>query len=184
MRPATYEPEQIIEAGLALQAEGRNITGFALRNRVGGGNPTRLRQIWDEYEASRSALITEPVAGLPVEVAEEVKAVSTTLSERITQLVTVLNDKAVRAAERRVEEVTRAFVEQTTQAEQELADAAQTVNDLEEKRDELQNRYNRLMGELESERSQRQQLEVESALHQAMRPHQRPVTETARMSIF
>lgn len=27
MRPATYEPEQIIEAGLALQAEGRNITG-------------------------------------------------------------------------------------------------------------------------------------------------------------
>ncbi|EOE4709992.1 hypothetical protein ACKBRN_004883, partial [Salmonella enterica subsp. enterica serovar Dublin] len=24
MRPATYEPEQIIEAGLALQAEGRN----------------------------------------------------------------------------------------------------------------------------------------------------------------
>ncbi|HHV7689167.1 TPA: hypothetical protein ACUNOA_004816, partial [Salmonella enterica] len=23
MRPATYEPEQIIEAGLALQAEGR-----------------------------------------------------------------------------------------------------------------------------------------------------------------
>ncbi|MGJ0436328.1 hypothetical protein, partial [Salmonella enterica] len=26
MRPATYEPEQIIEAGLALQAEGRNIT--------------------------------------------------------------------------------------------------------------------------------------------------------------
>ncbi len=32
MRPATYEPEQIIEAGLALQAEGRNITGFALRN--------------------------------------------------------------------------------------------------------------------------------------------------------
>ncbi|EEI8360625.1 DNA-binding protein, partial [Salmonella enterica] len=53
MRPATYEPEQIIEAGLALQAEGRNITGFALRNQVGGGNPTRLRQIWDEYQASQ-----------------------------------------------------------------------------------------------------------------------------------
>lgn len=119
-----------------------------------------------------------------MEVAEEVKAVSAALSERITQLVTALNDKAVRAAERRVEEVTRASVEQTTQAEQELADAVQTVNDLEEKRDELQNRYNRLMGELESERSQRQQLEVESALLQAMRPHQRPVTETARMSIF
>lgn len=32
MHPATYEPEQIIEVGLALQAEGRNITWFALRN--------------------------------------------------------------------------------------------------------------------------------------------------------
>ncbi len=42
MRPAIFEPQQIIEAGLALQAEGRNITGFALRNRVGGGNPGGL----------------------------------------------------------------------------------------------------------------------------------------------
>ncbi len=67
MRPATYEPEQIIEAGLALQAEGRNITGFALRNQVGGGNPTRLRQIWDEYQASQSTVVTEPVAELPVD---------------------------------------------------------------------------------------------------------------------
>lgn len=42
-------------------------------------------------------------------------------------------DKAVRAAERRVAEVTRAAGEQTAQAERELADAAQTVDDLEEK---------------------------------------------------
>jgi hypothetical protein len=131
MRPATYESEQIIEAGLALQAEGRNITGFALRNQVGGGNPTRLRQIWDEYQASQSTVVTEPVAELPVEVAEEV-AVSAALSERITQLATELNDKAVRAAERWVAEVTRAAGEQTAQAERELADAAQTVDDLEE----------------------------------------------------
>ncbi|EBI2582881.1 hypothetical protein AGC06_22580, partial [Salmonella enterica subsp. enterica serovar Enteritidis] len=161
MRPATYEPEQIIEAGLALQAEGRNITGFALRNQVGGGNPTRLRQIWDEYQASQSTVVTEPVAELPVEVAEEVKAVSAALSERITQLATELNDKAVRAAERRVAEVTRAAGEQTAQAERELADAAQTVDDLEEKLDELQDRYDSLTLALESERSLRQQHDVE-----------------------
>lgn len=107
MRPATYEPEQIIEAGLALQAEGRNITGFALRSRIGGGNPGCLRQIWDEHLASQSTVVSEPVAELPVEVAEEVKVVSAALAERITQLATELNDKAVRAAERRVAEVTR-----------------------------------------------------------------------------
>ncbi|EBW3990025.1 hypothetical protein DPJ14_25275, partial [Salmonella enterica subsp. enterica serovar Enteritidis] len=49
MRPATFEAEQIIEAGLALQAEGKRITGFGLRNRTGGGSPARLKQVWDEY---------------------------------------------------------------------------------------------------------------------------------------
>ncbi|HEY2452374.1 MAG TPA: DNA-binding protein [Scandinavium sp.] len=163
MRPATYEPEQIIEAGLALQAEGRSITGFALRTRVGGGNPTRLRQIWDEYQASQSAVVTEPVAELPVEVAEEVKAVSAALAERITQLATELNDKAVRAAERRVAEVTRAAGEQTAQAERELTDAAQTVDDLEEKLDEMEAGNDRLTQALETERALRQQLDVELA---------------------
>ncbi|PHM59500.1 hypothetical protein Xish_03618 [Xenorhabdus ishibashii] len=43
MRPATFEPQQIIEAGLALQVEGKSINGFALRNKVGGGNPARLK---------------------------------------------------------------------------------------------------------------------------------------------
>ncbi|HBJ6904409.1 TPA: DNA-binding protein [Salmonella enterica subsp. enterica serovar Wyldegreen] len=135
MRPATFEPQQIIEAGLALQAEGRNITGFALRNRVGGGNPGRLKQVWDEYLSSQTEVTAEPVAELPVEVAEEVKAVSAALAERISQLASELNDKAVRAAERRVAEVTRAAGEQTAQAERELSDAAQTVDDLEDKLD-------------------------------------------------
>ena len=78
------------------------------------------------------------MAELPVEVAEEVKAVSSALAERIIQLATGLNDKAVRAAERRVAEVTRAAGEQMAQAERELADAAQTVDDLEETRDTRQ----------------------------------------------
>lgn len=50
MRPAIFEPEQIITASEALQQEGRSITGFALRNRVGGGNLGRLKQIWVVYQ--------------------------------------------------------------------------------------------------------------------------------------
>jgi LPS O-antigen subunit length determinant protein (WzzB/FepE family) len=44
-----------------------------------------------------------------------------------------------------------------------LADAAQTVDDLEEKLDELQDGYDRLTLALESERSLRQQQDVEMA---------------------
>ena len=42
-----------------------------------------------------------------------------------------LNDKAVKAAERRVHEVVRSAGEQRAQAERELADASQTIEDLE-----------------------------------------------------
>ncbi|PQQ35662.1 kfra protein [Photorhabdus luminescens] len=136
MRPATFEPEIIIEAGKALQAEGRNVTAFALRSKIGGGNASRLLQVWAEFITSQTTITTEPVAELPAEVAEEVKHVSVSLTERINQLVIELNDKAVKAAERRVADVTRAAGEQTVQAERELADAAQIVDDLETQLDE------------------------------------------------
>jgi colicin import membrane protein len=107
MRPAEHAPEAIIEAGQELQAAGRNITGFALRQKVGGGNPSRLRQVWDEHLASQSVARAEPVAELPVEVAEEMTAVTKALTERLAALAVELNDKAVKAAERRVHEIVR-----------------------------------------------------------------------------
>ena len=42
MRPVEFTPESIIQAGQDLQKAGRNITGFALRQKVGGGNPSRV----------------------------------------------------------------------------------------------------------------------------------------------
>jgi len=131
MRPTEFPAEAIIAAGQSLQAAGRNVTGFALRQRVGGGNPARLRQVWDEYLASNTTAQAQPLAELPVEVADEVAAVTAALKERITTLAVELNDKAVKAAERRVAEVVRAAGEQREQAERELADATSTVDDLE-----------------------------------------------------
>lgn len=136
MRPVEFTPESTIKAGLELQAIGRNITGFALRQKVGGGNPSRLKQVWDEYLASQSVVKVEPVADLPVEVAEEVALVTKELTQRLGALAVELNDKAVKAAERRVHEVVRSAGEQRAQAERELADASQTVEDLEAMVDE------------------------------------------------
>jgi len=136
MRPVEFSPESIITAGQDLQAIGRNITGFALRQKVGGGNPSRLKQVWDEHLASQSVTKAEPVAELPVEVAEEVALVTKELTQRLAALAIELNDKAVKAAERRVHEVVRSAGEQRAQAERELADASQTVEDLESMVDE------------------------------------------------
>jgi chromosome segregation ATPase len=136
-RPAEFAPEAIIQAGQELRDAGRNITGFALRQKVGGGNPSRLKQVWDEYLASQSVTKAEPVAELPIEVAEEVAIVTKTLTERLSMLAIELNDKAVKAAERRVAEVVRAAGDQREQAERELADASSTVDDLETKLNEV-----------------------------------------------
>ncbi|CAA9892094.1 Kfra protein (fragment) [Candidatus Methylobacter favarea] len=117
--PAEFAPEAIIQAGQELRDAGRNITGFALRQKVGGGNPSRLKQVWDEYLASHSVTKAESVAELPIEVA----IVTKTRTERLSMLPVELNDKAVKAAERRVAEVVRAAGDQREQAERELADA-------------------------------------------------------------
>lgn len=163
MRPAEFSPEEIVAAGEALVAAGRNVTGFALRQKVGGGNPNRLKQVWDEHLAAKNTTEAEPVAELPVEVAEEVAAVTKSLTERLATLAVELNDKAVKAAERRVAEVLRTAGEQREQAERELVDAAQTVDELETRLDESQAEVESLERRLSEAQSHGQAQAVELA---------------------
>lgn len=135
MRPADYTPQQIIDAGLALQAEGRRVTGFALRQSIGGGNAPRLTQIWREYLAAQSGRPTDTVSELPVEVAERLAQVSELLGTQLVELVVDINHRAVVASERRVAEVLRVAADQREQAEGELLDASQAVEDLEQQVD-------------------------------------------------
>ena len=136
MRPVEFTPEEIVKAGQELRATGRNITGFALRQKIGGGHPSRLKQVWDEYLNSQVAVKADPFAELPVEVAEEVGAVNKALAERLMAMAVEVNNKAVKAAERHVAEIIRSTGEHREQAERELADASQTVEDLETRLDE------------------------------------------------
>ncbi|HCK3152290.1 TPA: DNA-binding protein, partial [Salmonella enterica subsp. enterica serovar Weltevreden] len=163
MRPATFEAEQIIEAGLALQAEGKRITGFGLRNRTGGGSPARLKQVWDEYQSTQTAPSTEPVAELPDEVADAVKGISATLAEQLAKLAAELNDKVVKAAERQVDDITRTAEEQKAQAERELADAVQAVDDLEQKLDAVTTDLRKTLELLDGSREREQTYLVELA---------------------
>lgn len=137
MRPTEFSDEEIVKAGQQLQAEGRNVTGFALRQKVGGGSAPRLKQVWDEHVSGQAVASVEPIADLPVEVAEQFEAVSKALLEKLQSLVVDLNDKAVKAAERRVIEIVKTAGEQRAAAERELADASSTVDDLDNKLDEL-----------------------------------------------
>jgi colicin import membrane protein len=136
MRPTEFDSEKIIVAGQELQAAGCAVTSFAIRQKIGGGNAPRIKRVWEEYVSGQAATKAEPHAELPPEVADEVANVAQALTARLSGLAIELNDKAVKAAERRVADVLRGASEQREQAERELADAAQTVDDLESKLDE------------------------------------------------
>lgn len=136
MRPVVFTSESIVNAGLMLQESGRNVTGFALRQKVGGGNPTRLKQVWDEYATSQAPAQSEPAAELPVEVAQRLEESTHVLTERLAALAKEMNSIAVQTAERRTGEVVRSAALQRELADRELADAAQTLDDLENQLDE------------------------------------------------
>jgi chromosome segregation ATPase len=163
MRPSEFTAEQIIEAGQALLAKGRTVTGFALAQLVGGGKPARLKQVWDEHTVAQGVITSEPVADLPVEVAEELKKLTEALGERLGVLVRDLNDLAVKTADRRVAEVVRESKALREQAEKELEDADTTVEDLQGQLDKAEDELNGLKELLTAEQTRRQALEVDVA---------------------
>lgn len=123
MRPAEFPAEAIIEAGQALQAAGRNVTGFALRQKVGGGNPTRLKQVWDEHLAK-----SQPVVELPVEIADALAQVTKSLTEQLATLGTGLYARVEEAARRKIAEAEQ-------RAAVEVEEATNAVDRVEAERD-------------------------------------------------
>jgi len=126
MRPVEYKTEDIIRTGLELQALSRKVSGYSLQQKLGGGNTKRLEQVWNDYLTSQAVTDAEPATELPSEIAKAVTIFAKSLTDQLLALAIEINDKAVKAAERRVEEVISSVEDQREQAEKELADA-QTV---------------------------------------------------------
>jgi colicin import membrane protein len=143
-RPAAYAAEDVITAGLELQAAGRAVTGFALRKRVGGGDPKRLISIWDARQAGADAADAVPdmppsaAEPLPSDVAEQLARAVEHLGVAVTAAhnlaVAAANDR-IADAERRADAVQAAADEAVKAARAaaaaELADATDAAEGLE-----------------------------------------------------
>ena len=163
MRPVEFSDEAIIRAGLELRQAGRNVTGFALRQKIGGGSPTRLRQVWDDHLSSLTETPTQPVAELPTELAQAVASLTQTVNERIMALVVELNQQAIQSAEGRVQEVLRTSDEQQQQAKEELAEAASAVSELDTQIVAAQTEVETLTSQLTASQAQLQTQAIELA---------------------
>ena len=178
MRPAEHTNESIIEAGQRLQAEGRNVTGFAIRERIGGGKPGRLLQVWTDYQDAQVQSQAETVAELSVEIAEQLTLVTDELSIRMNALVVALNDQAVKTADRRVAEVQRDADERQKQSEREIDEASHVVDALEGRLDDMTGKVETLEGTLSELQATHHAQAVETAqLRERLAAHeQRAVT--------
>jgi len=163
MRPAEHTAEAIIKAGSDLLDQGRKITGFALRQIVGGGNPARLKDVWDEHIERQGATPAQPVATLPAEVADEVAAVSKALTEKLAAFAVHVNDLALKAAGRQVEAEKRRADEATASAELEVADAAKQIEATETDRDTARAEVEDLKAKLVSSQAAQQAQAIELA---------------------
>jgi len=144
MRPPEVADQQVIAAGHALQAEGRTVTGYALRQKLGGGSGSRLAGVWALHLANQQSAAEAAMPELPVEVAEQLAALTKDLTDRLGLLARGMNDKAVKAAERRVSELVRTVEEKSQQAEREVADADVAVNELEAALDKARSAHSQL----------------------------------------
>ncbi len=173
MRPAETTDQEILDAGHALEAAHIQVSGFQLRKVLGGGSPIRLKQVWDQHQASQSpARVGEPQTELPRAMAERLEAFLKTFVGQVRDIALDLNSLAVANAEHRTLEVTRHAAEQREAAEREIADAATAVDEVEAEREGLESdlaQAQQALQEqtLELERFREREKATETALHAA-----------------
>lgn len=134
MRPPETSNEAIIEAGKKLQKAGRRITGFGLRKMTGSGSPDRLLRVWEEYcEAERNqGLPNSRVQGLPKDIEQSLKDLSSPLMDFVRQLALDLYDKTERHVQQQTASDIEASQKEQEKARAELLDAQSMLQELEE----------------------------------------------------
>ena len=165
MRPADYSEEQIIEAGKALQEEGKRVTPFGIRERMGGGKPQRIREIWEQYVAGdlEQEARQEDAVELPAEFAEQVQGMNTALIADLTAFATRVYRRADEIAESRTREAMQAAKKAKESAETDVAEAERVIEDQDAQVEALEQQIAALREELSGAKRDHRRVEEEKA---------------------
>ncbi len=164
MKKPTYTPEQIIEAGEKLQKDGKRVTPFGIRNIMGGGNPARIREIWDSHGTTVPQLPQlEQSVPLPAEFSDTLISAKNGLD----QLAHRLYAKAQEISESRVRESIAASQLAQEQAEAEVVEAMKSVEQSDTENTRLFAEIEALQEQLSSLNSEKSRLEERLQIAQA-----------------
>lgn len=174
MRPVEVTDEAIIEAGRALVEQGRNVTGFALRQVIGSGAPNRLKTVWDQHQA-QGVPQPEP-RPLPDGIVNVLDRLETEYSKQLYKLALELQALAHQEAEQTLQAGRDQWQHDRQALEQEVEDASQTVEALEQQIRELQEEREGWRHEL-----QQQATQIGTLQAQLEHAHQQVQTLTTEM---
>jgi colicin import membrane protein len=163
MRPADYSEEQIIEAGKALLEAGKRVTPFGIRERMGGGQPKRIRAVWEQYVAGdpEQEARQEAALELPAEIEEQVQGMNTALINDLTVLAKRLYRRADEIAESRTREAVQAARKTRESAETDVAEAERLIEEQDARIEALEGQIAALREELSGAKRENRRLEKE-----------------------
>ena len=165
MRPADYSEEQIIEAGKALQEAGKRVTPFGIREHMGGGQPQRIRTVWDSYVAGEGAQEArqEQAVELPAEFAEQVQGMNAALIADLTTFAKRVYKRADEIAESRTREAVLAAKKAKESAETDVGEAERLIEDQDARFEALEGELAAVRTELDNAKRENRRLEKEKA---------------------
>lgn len=128
MRPSTFSDEAVIEAGHQLLAAGSEVTGWKIREVLGGGKPARYQKIWDERPQGAAAPLS---AELPDELRNGIDSIMKTMGGQLTAMFASIYQSLVHEADVRVKQSAAALDVAQEKYNQELGRASLELDRLE-----------------------------------------------------
>lgn len=136
-RPPEVTEEQVIAAGEALVAAGQTPTATALRRQIGSGRPDRLKSVWEQHveaEAQRKARSNELPEPLKEHKAKAFEQFATAFEDLVYASYRHATEEATARTSAQRQEAERI----RTEAQTELTDAYQLIEDLQHQLDAAQ----------------------------------------------
>ncbi len=110
MRKAEVSNDEIIDAGIALQFEGKTVTGYKLKTKIGRGRPDRLFEEWEKHLGGGSDLeFINEIHILEPEIEDLLSDLTQSLNTQLAQLVTSVDKKIKEMADKKVEVIQKDF---------------------------------------------------------------------------
>jgi len=133
-RPSEVTDQQIIDAGLSLQKDGQEVTGFRLRKLIGAGAAARLMRVWREFEMThdQGKESGQTETDLPLEIEDALGQAFEQHKVFLRRTASDILRNASRLSERRVLEVTENAAKERERYREELSEAEASNQELDQ----------------------------------------------------